>query len=648
MCGIAGILSRTAAHSTDALMHAMIAQLHHRGPDDAGIWSDAHCGVTLGHRRLSILDLSPAGHQPMLSASGRYVLVFNGEIYNHAQLRVQLAQHTPAFTAWRGHSDTETLLAAIDAWGFEKALRAAKGMFALAAWDRQRGVLLLARDRLGEKPLYYGWQGDVFLFGSELKALKPHPAFRADIDRGALVLFLRHNCVPAPHSIYRGIHKLAAGTWLEVSLERPAAEPQPYWRLAAVAERGVAEPFGGDEADALQQLETVMLAAVREQMVADVPLGALLSGGIDSSLVCALMQANSMSAVKTFTIGFGEVQHNEADHARRVAAHLGSDHTEWTFSAADALSLIPELSQVWDEPFADSSQLPTLLVMKLARQQVTVALSGDGGDELFAGYNRYTHAPRLVRRLGWMPPPLRQAMGVLFTTLPTPAVNAVFGALATRLGVSAIGDKVHKLGQKLRDVDCNSHDALYRALLVEWPNAAELVLDGFVPGNLLDDYRRYPSLANPVERMMTLDGLMYLPDDILVKVDRAAMAVSLETRAPFLDRDVVEFGWRLPLHFKQQQGQGKWLLRRLLDRYVPRELIDRPKMGFAVPLDDWLRGPLRDWAEDLLAESRLARDGYFVPGPIRETWERHCSRSGNYGQRLWSVLMFQCWLRAGA
>jgi asparagine synthase (glutamine-hydrolysing) len=648
MCGISGILSRTPKHCADTLIQNMISRLQHRGPDDAGAWNDANCGIALGHRRLSILDLSAAGHQPMLSASGRYVLVFNGEIYNHTQLRAQLTQQSSSLTAWRGHSDTETLLAAIEAWGFEKTLRAAKGMFALAMWDRQRNVLLLARDRLGEKPLYYGWQGDVFLFGSELKALKSHPAFRAEIDRGALVLFLRHNCVPAPYSIYRDIHKLPAGSWLEVSLDNPAPAPRPYWQLAEVAERGVSEPFAGDDREALQQLEAVMLTAVRGQMLADVPLGALLSGGIDSSLVCALLQANSMSPIKTFTIGFGEAEHNEADHARRVAAHLGSDHTEWIFSGTDALSLIPELPRVWDEPFADSSQLPTLLVMKLARQHVTVALSGDGGDELFAGYNRYAHAPRLLRRVGWLPPPIRHATGSLLTALPAPAVNAVFGALATRLGIAAVGDKVHKLGQKLQDVDFSSNDALYRALLTEWPDAIDLVNDGFVPSNLLDDGRRYPRLANPVERMMTLDGLMYLPDDILVKVDRAAMAVSLETRAPFLDRDVVEFGWRLPLCLKQRQGQGKWLLRQLLDRYVPRELIDRPKMGFAVPLDDWLRGPLRSWAEELLSESRLRRDGFFAPTRIRETWDKHCSRRGNYGQRLWSVLMFQSWLQDNA
>jgi asparagine synthase (glutamine-hydrolysing) len=360
------------------------------------------------------------------------------------------------------------------------------------------------------------------------------------------------------------------------------------------------------------------------------------------------MQASSTAPVKSFTIGFSEKQHNEADHARAVARHLGTDHTELTLDARDAMSLIPALPEVWDEPFADSSQLPTLLVMKLARQQVTVALTGDGGDELFAGYNRYTHIPGLLRKLGWMPPPLRRSIGALLTSMPATTMNKLLEPSANHFGVSAVGDKAHKLGQKLQEVNFRNSDEVYRSLLVEWPNAADLVVGGHVPTNLLDDYARYPDLHDPVERMMALDGLMYLPDDILVKVDRAAMAVSLETRAPFLDRDLVEFAWTLPLHLKQRGGQGKWLARRILDRYVPHELIERPKMGFAVPLDEWLRGPLRSWADDLLARDRLTREGFFNPQPIREAWDKHSSGRGNYGQRLWSVLVFQGWLEASA
>ncbi|MEZ5503151.1 MAG: asparagine synthase (glutamine-hydrolyzing) [Halioglobus sp.] len=646
MCGITGILSSGAASSAGELVLEMARALRHRGPDDEGVWADASRGIALGHRRLSILDLSPAGHQPMVSAGGRYVLVYNGEIYNHLDLRQQLAAVGGVQPSWRGHSDTETLLAAIEAWGLARALSAAKGMFALALWDRQRDVLLLARDRMGEKPLYYGWQGGAFLFGSELKALRTHPAFAAEIDRGALALFLRHNCIPAPYSIYRGIHKLPAGCWLEVSLAQPATEPVPYWQLAAVAARGVAQPFGGGDADALTALETVMSAAVRSQMLADVPLGALLSGGIDSSLICALMQAHSATPIKTFTIGFAEKELNEADHARAVAQHLGTEHTELILHARDALALIPALPTVWDEPFADSSQLPTCLVMQLAHRQVAVALSGDGGDELFCGYNRYAHVPRLVRRLGWMPTRLRRLAGALLTSIPAPALNSGLHSLGARCGVTAAGDKAHKLGQKLRTVDFSTVAGVYQSLLTEWPDAAALVIDGYIPTNLLDDRDRHPALANPVAGMMALDSLVYLPDDILVKIDRAAMAVSLETRAPFLDRDLLEFGWRLPLHFKQRHGQGKWLLRRLLERHVPPALTDRPKAGFAIPLDAWLRGALRDWAEALLAEDRLQREGFFHADPIRAAWDKHCSGRENHGARLWSVLMFQSWLEA--
>ncbi|MDE2382835.1 MAG: asparagine synthase (glutamine-hydrolyzing), partial [Xanthomonadaceae bacterium] len=621
MCGLTGFWQPDAAADQLApLAQAMASRIAHRGPDDHGVWTDTGAGLALAHRRLSVLDLSPAGHQPMLSASGRWVIAFNGEIYNHLALRKQLeASH--AAPAWRGHSDTETLLAGIEAWGVEETLKRSVGMFAIALWDRERRELWLARDRLGEKPLYYGWQGNTFLFGSELKALRAHPAFNAAVDRGALALLLRHNYVPDPHSIWQGIHKLPPGTWLKLRQGEREAQPVAYWSLAEVAERGTANPFAGSEAEALDALERLLGDAVQGQMVADVPLGALLSGGIDSTLVTALMQARSSRPVRTFTIGFHEKAFDEAGYAHQIAAHLGTEHTELYLSAQDALNLIPRLPEIYDEPFADSSQLPTHLVMKLARQHVTVALSGDAGDEFFGGYNRYFLGPKVWQRIGWMPAPLRHALGRALTAVPAPAMNTAFALPARMAGIALPGDKAHKLGHRLRGL--RNMDDMYVSLVTEWQDVTGMVVQGVIPPNLLDQREDWPKFADPAQRMMALDALTYLPGDILTKVDRAAMAVSLETRAPFLDRDVVEFAWILPMHMKLRDGKGKWLLRQLLDRHVPRALIERPKQGFGIPLDAWLRGPLRDWAEALLSEERLRREGYLHPAPIRQAWQRH-------------------------
>ena len=642
MCGLTGFWHAEAGHDAlSGVATAMATRIAHRGPDDHGVWVDEAAGIALAHRRLSIVDLSAAGHQPMLSASGRYVLAYNGEVYNHLDLRRDLDAAGTA-PPWRGHSDTETLLACIEAWGVEATLKRSVGMFAFALWDRQARTLVLARDRAGEKPLYYGWQGDVLLFGSELKALRAHPAFNAAVDRGALALLLRHNYIPAPCSIHQGIAKLPPGTWLTLRQGEHDAAPRAYWSLAEVAERGMADPFAGSDAEAVDELARLMGKAVAGQQVADVPLGALLSGGIDSSLVTALMQAQGRGRVRTFTIGFDEKAYDEATHARAVADHLGTEHTELRLSASDALGLIPQLPSMYDEPFADSSQLPTHLVMKLARQHVTVALSGDAGDEFFGGYNRYFLGPRAWRRIGWMPAPLRHAVGAALTALPAHTLNALAGPLARRLGVAQPGDKAHKLGRRLAKV--SDMDDLFVSLVKEWPDAEGMVVDGHIPPNLLDNRSAWPTLEDPVARMMALDGLTYLPDDILVKVDRAAMAVSLETRAPFLDRDVMEFAWRLPMHMKLRDGKGKWILRQLLDRHVPRALIDRPKMGFGIPLDQWLRGPLREWAGGLLAEDRLRREGYLRPEAITRTWQAHQRGEGSFGYRLWSVLMFQAWL----
>ena len=641
MCGLTGFwMTQSRLHDAEAIAIAMADRIVHRGPDDHGVWTDGEAGIALAHRRLAIVDLSAAGHQPMLSASGRWVLAYNGEVYNHLDLRKQLeASH--AAPPWRGHSDTETLLACIEAWGVDETLKRSVGMFALALWDRQERALWLARDRIGEKPLYYGWQGDTFLFGSELKALRAHPAFNGSVDRGALALLLRYNYVPGPYSIHAGIHKLPPGTWLKLGVGQRDVQPVAYWSLAEVAERGMAQPFAGSDAEAVDALERKLGDAVRGQMVADVPLGALLSGGIDSSLIASLMQANSTRPVRTFTIGFEEKAYDEAVHARAVAAHLGTDHTELRLSANDALQLIPKIPAMYDEPFADSSQLPTHLVMKLARQHVTVALSGDAGDEFFGGYNRYFLGPRVWRRMAPIPRPARRMLAALLAAAPSDAINRAWRMLGSPLGIAQLGTKLGRIGARLASVD--SLDDLHVELQSEWRGmdpAGQPLL------GLLDQRPAWPKLPDPVARMMVLDGLTYLPDDILLKVDRASMAVSLETRAPFLDREVMEFAWSLPMRMKLRDGKGKWILRQLLDRHVPRALIDRPKMGFGIPLDDWLRGPLREWAEGLLSEERLRREGYLNPVPIRGAWQQHLRGEASYGYRLWSVLMFQAWLES--
>jgi asparagine synthase (glutamine-hydrolysing) len=618
-----------------AIAQRMSCRLEKRGPDDQGVWADASAGIVMGHRRLSIVDLSAAGHQPMLSSGGRWVLTYNGEIYNHLELRKQL-ESAGAAPSWRGHSDTETLLACVEAWGVDETLKRSVGMFAFALWDCTERTLWLARDRIGEKPLYYGWQGDTFLFGSEIKALRAHPAFNAAVDRGALALLLRHNYVPGPYSIYSGIHKLPPGTWLRIVAGQRDVHPVAWWSLSSVAELGVADQFNGSDIEAVDHLEQLLGKAISGQMMGDVPLGALLSGGIDSSLVTALMQTRSTRKVRTFTIGFDEADYDEAGYARAVAEHLQTDHTELRVSSLDALRTIPGLPEMYDEPFADSSQLPTHLVMKLARQHVTVALSGDAGDEFFGGYNRYTLGPALWRKIQHIPSGLRAPIVRLASRIPS--------GVLSRFGMAQAHDKLAKLHRLFAGGRINGIDDLYVGLVSEWSDAGSMVVKGHIPPNQLDQRENWPKLCDPVARMMALDALTYLPDDILVKVDRASMAVSLETRAPFLDRDVVEFAWTLPNSMKIRDGRSKWILRQLLDRHVPRDLIDRPKMGFGIPLDAWLRGPLRDWAETLLSEDRLRSEGFLRPSPVRDIWRRHQRKEGNFGYRLWSVLMFQAWL----
>jgi asparagine synthase (glutamine-hydrolysing) len=647
MCGLAGFLSEKQLESADSLLHGMAGPISHRGPDASGYWHDDAGGVGLAHRRLSILDLSEAGSQPMHSPSGRFVIVFNGEIYNHNDIRKRLDALPQGRLAWRGHSDTETLLAGFDCFGIEATIGMAIGMFAFAVWDQQTGTLTLGRDRLGEKPLYYGWQGDTFLFGSELKAMRAHPAFKAVIDRGALCLFLRHAYIPAPYSIYEGIAKLPAGSLLAVSRQRRGPVISRYWSGAAAAENGVVNPFAGPAEQAVDELETLLKDAVGRQMVADVPLGAFLSGGIDSSTVVALMQAQSARPVKTFTVGFHEQGYNEAEHAMAVAKHLGTEHTELYVTAEQALGVIARLPTLYDEPFADSSQIPTFLVSQLARQQVTVSLSGDAGDELFCGYNRYQLTHKLWRRLSRIPLPLRRLAARALTSVSpdawSRAASAAGGLLLRAARAAQLGDKVHKGAGVLAS---ESADALYLGLVSHWHDPASVVINGREPPTLLSGNAPDLQGLDDVQRMMALDLLTYLPDDILAKVDRAAMGVSLETRVPFLDHRVVEMAWRLPLDMKLREGQSKWILRQVLYRYVPQALIERPKVGFGIPIDSWLRGPLRLWAEELLDESRLKTEGYFHPIEIRQKWQEHLSGRRNWQYQLWNVLMFQVWLES--
>lgn len=621
----------------------------HRGPDDAGVWQDADAGIALGHRRLAIVDLSVHGHQPMVSACGRYVIAYNGEIYNFPNLRQELETNGGA-VAWRGHSDTEVMLAAITQWGLVAAVKRFVGMFAFALWDREERILHLVRDRMGEKPLYYGWMSKTFLFGSELKALRAYPGWRGEIDRNALALFMRHDYIPAPHSIYEGVSKLLPGTILSLSRDpvrdaKESCRPVAYWSVRDVAGRGMGNRYGGSSTEAVNELETLLKDSVKQQMVADVPLGAFLSGGVDSSTVVALMQAQSSRPVKTFTIGFEEEGYDEAMYANAVAHHLGTEHTELYVTPDQAMSVIPDLPQMYDEPFADSSQIPTFLLSSLARRYVTVSLSGDGGDELLAGYNRYFWGRKIWKTVGWMPRGLRRVTADILRTVTPEKWDSFFQRIppiTANVGQPRQpGDKLHKLGDILT---MDGPEAMYLGLVSHWKNPSSLVIKGNEPLTVLTDPGQWPSFPEFTEHMMYWDMVTYLPDDILVKVDRAAMAVSLETRMPFLDHRLLEFGWRLPLSMKICNGQGKWLLRQVLYRYIPKELVERPKAGFGVPIDAWLRDPLKEWAESLLDEQRLRQEGFFNQGAIREKWTEHLSGRRNWQYHLWNVLMFQAWL----
>lgn len=643
MCGIAGLLDfrrSLGAERLAAVAAGMSLAIPHRGPDDEGVWTDDEAGVALSHRRLSIIELSDDGHEPMLSADGRYVLVFNGEIYNHRELRDRLDRR------FRGGCDAETLVEAVARWGLRETLERADGMFAFAVWDRQERLLSLARDRLGEKPLYYGWVAGQFLFGSELKALRAHPNFDRELDRDALTLYLRHTYVPAPWTIYDSVRKFPAGSMLTVPADDPSSRPQPtsYWSVLEAARRGLENPLDTSEKEAVDELEELLLRTVRSRMLSDVPVGAFLSGGIDSSSVVALMQEVSKRPVRTFTIGVREQGFDEAGYAAKIASHLGTDHTEVYVTADEARGIIPELPRIYDEPFADSSQIPTTLVSDVAAGHVKVALSGDGGDEVFGGYVRYQFGETVWDRLQRVPAPLRSAASRGLRSVSADRWDSMLlplgGVLPRRLGHSHPGEKLHKLADVMM---MERPERMFQRLVSFWHDPSSVVIGGTEPGTLITDPRRWGELEDFVDWMMYADSVTYLPDDILTKVDRASMSRSLEVRVPLLAPEVVEFAWRLPRRLKIDGGIGKVALRRVLHRHVPAHLVERPKHGFGVPIGTWLRGPLREWGEELLGEQRLKEEGVFHPGAIRKTWMEHQSGTRDLDSQLWSVLMFQAW-----
>lgn len=640
MCGIVGYWAFGGGETAD-VMRRMVSQmadmLRARGPDDSGAWVDAEAGIALGHRRLSVVDVSSLGHQPMQSSSNRLVLTYNGELYNGDELRLELEKGGIRF---RGHSDTEIVVEACAAWGVDVAVRRLSGMFAFALWDSEEKVLFLARDRVGIKPLYWGWQGTTLFFGSQLKAFRPHPGWRPEIDRDTVATYIRFGYVPSPYAIYKGMAKLNPGHIMRFD-HTGAPTISRYWNIddSAAAGQHSRARFSDDD-EAADDLERVLMDSVKRHMISDVPTGAFLSGGIDSSLVASLMQAESSRSIKTFSLGFCEAAYDEAIHARSVARHIGSDHTELYITPKDAIEIIPDLPDWYDEPFADSSQIPTFLVSRLARKDVTVALSGDGGDELFAGYNRYLWGDRLRRGLMWVPTPVRGKIADVLGGIPSAFWDRVFTVVPVSRRPPQAGGKMHKLAGLLAHSD---REALYRHLVSQWQKPEELLCGGNEMPTALDDAALSQRMPDYLSWMQLMDMRGYLPDDILTKVDRASMAVSLEARVPMLDPQVVDFAWSLPRNMKIRNGDSKWLLRRVLYRHVPKALVDRPKMGFGVPIGDWLRNELRDWAEDFLNLKRLEDGGIFNSAPVRQMWDEHVAERQNWQYPLWVILMFQAW-----
>ena len=647
MCGINGFYSLSLSNFNNAISK-MNSAISHRGPDSNGSWQDSNVGIFFGHQRLSILDLSTAGNQPMRSISGQFIITYNGEIYNHLEIREEIEKKNSDLK-WRSNSDTETLLEAIGTWGIDTTLKKIEGMFAFGIWDRKKRSLILARDRIGEKPLYFGWQGEgnnkIFIFSSELKALKVHPGFNADLNKDAITLQLRHNCIPAPHSIYKNIYKLLPGHYLQIHEHelKKAISPsiKSYWSISNCAIFGANNQLRENENKIINDLENNLKKSVKKQMISDVPIGAFLSGGIDSSTIAALMQSQSNNPINTFTIGFQESDYSEANYAKEIAKHLGTNHTNLFVSSQKALDIIPKLPIIYDEPFSDSSQIPTFIVSQLTSQHVKVALSGDGGDELFCGYNRYIFSKKFSNFYRFVPTILRKALSSLILSISPKKLNILPKFMPILNHYVNFGDRIHKGANALKVKDLSQ---LYYFLTSHWQNPKSVVIDSSEPGTFLNEFKPDLSNLNFQEQMMVLDCLTYLPDDILVKIDRAAMASSIETRIPFLDHKLIEYVFKIPHNLKYRDGQGKWILRKILKKYIPEKLTERPKRGFEIPLDLWLRGPLREWAENLLNEKRIKQENYFNPEQIRNKWKEHLSEKKNWQYDLWDILMFQAWL----